>query len=222
MIHRQTKTNDVHPLALHPLPEIAERRRQALEDGGWGTLEALASADPDAIARLPSMHLPLAKRTIARATSLLAELRPAAAEPEGPPGNPTALEKAGAKESREIPEAPAEVATVLLSPPRRVIRMSLQGVLDRIREARKHASQAKATKERREARASLGKLRDQLRELQSRLKRSPLEAQEWAHTSRVLTAVEHRLDRFIDRRPKRSRLAKVGRQARRAARSLRS
>lgn len=98
--------------------------------------------------------------------------------------------------------------------------MLAKSVLDRIRQARRHAAEASAKKERRAAQAQLERLQRRLQTLRSRTDLGEVSPTEWSRTRRVLAAVEDRLERFVDRRPKRSRLERLAGQARRAARSL--
>ena len=195
----------LHRLAEHPLPEVADRRRATLEAAGLGTLEALAAADAREVASLPGMHLPLALRTIARASNRLEELG-VAPEP-APSVEPEVVEEPRKKE-------PATLH-------RRVVEKQLASVIERIRRARRHAAKSKRKKLRKRARAGLQELRDRLDRVRRRVDGGRLTEADWFRIRRVLSAVEHRLDRFLDRRPKRARLDKLRRQIKRASRSLR-
>ena len=122
-------------------------------------------------------------------------------------------------ESEPEPAAPEPEPAAELH--RRIVEAQLATVRQRIRRARRHAGRAKPKKPRKKARASLAALRDRLVRVEKRTRGGDLTEAGWFRIRRVLEAIEHRLDRFLGRKPKRARLAKLRRQVDRASRSLR-
>ena len=181
-----------NPLSEHALKEIGERRRVVLEAAGLDTLEALAAADPEVLAELQGFYRALGERVVARAAERLQEL-----------------------------EVPVEPAPAPAPPgPDPEVRQRVQGVLDHLHEARRHTRAASSKKRGRKARRSLKGVRQKLEHLYARVLGGEVAPKEWRKLAPRLEALDAGLRRFLRNKPRKARLSRVRKAAKKAGKKL--
>jgi hypothetical protein len=121
---------------------------------------------------------------------------------------------------RVIARAAAAVPTTTKKPGRKKRKRIVAQVVDKLGEARRHAAAASGKGRRKRARASLATARERMDALMGAIDDGVLTASEWAQAARVVSTLDERLDRFLDGKPKKSRVEEVAEAADSAAESL--
>lgn len=100
------------------------------------------------------------------------------------------------------------------------VRLRVQRVLDHLHEARTHTRAAPAKKRARKARRSLKSVRQKLEHLYARVLGGEVRSGEWQELAPRLDALDAGLQRFLRRKPRKARLTRVRKAAKKTGKKL--